>query len=408
MKILFLDAYFYPEKIAFTHLEKDIIEKLISLGHEINVICPVPTRGLSKRSINEYKNIKYQELMDKRLKVTRFWAPQEDKNIMLRAFRYFWCNFREYQIGKKFKECDLVFSVSTPPTQGMIAGILANKLKKPHLYSLQDIFPDSLVNTKITRRNSIIWKIGRKIENYTYKNATKIIVISETMKKNIMQKEVPENKIEVISNWINLNEVHPINKENNLLLKNLNISPSDFIVLYAGNFGAAQGTDIIFKVAKKLEDYQNLKFVIFGGGSYFEQSKKEAQKTKNICINKLLPLEYVSQVYSLGNVALITCKKGTGTAGMPSKTWSIMACNTPIIASFDKDSELADILKKSSAGVCVEAENTEELYRAILEEYQMFMKIGAKNINTRKFVENHASKEICVKKYSDIIESLKY
>ena len=408
MKILFLNAYFYPEKIAFTHLEKDIIEKLIFLGHEINVICPIPTRGISKRNIDEYKNIKYQELMDKKLKITRFWAPQEGKNIMLRAFRYFWCNFREYQIGKKFKECDLVFSVSTPPTQGMIAGILANKLKKPHLYSLQDIFPDSLVNTKIAKKNSIIWKIGRKIENYTYKNASKIIVINETMKKNIIQKEVPENKIEIISNWIDLNEVHPINKENNLLLKNLNISSSDFIVLYAGNFGAAQGTDIIFKVAKKLEDYQNLKFVIFGGGSYFEQAKKEAQKTKNIYINELLPIEYVSQVYSLGNVALITCKKGTGNAGMPSKTWSIMACNTPIVASFDKDSELADILKKSNAGVCVEAENTEELYKAILEEYQIFMKIGAKNINTRKFVENYASKEICVKKYSDIIESLKY
>lgn len=407
MKILFLNAYFYPEKIAFTHLEKDIIEELISLGHEINVICPVPTRGISKETINIYKNLKYQELMNGKLKITRFWAPQERKNVIGRAFRYFWCNFREYQIGKKFKECDLIFSVSTPPTQGMIAGKLSEKLKKPHLYSLQDIFPDSLVNTKITKKNSIIWKIGRKIENYTYKNATKIIVISETMKKNIIQKEVPENKIKIISNWIDLNEVRPINKENNLLLKSLNISINDFIVLYAGNFGAAQGTDIIFKVAKKLENYQNLKFVIFGGGPYFEQAKKEAREAKNIYINELLPLEYISQVYSLGNVALITCKKGTGTAGMPSKTWSIMACNTSIIASFDTESELANILKKSNVGICVEAEDTDELYKAILEEYQIFMKNGAKNINTRKFVKNYASKEICVKKYSDIIESLK-
>ena len=28
MKILFLDAYFEPEQIAFTHLESDLLEKL--------------------------------------------------------------------------------------------------------------------------------------------------------------------------------------------------------------------------------------------------------------------------------------------------------------------------------------------------------------------------------------------
>ena len=30
MKIVILDAYYYPENIAFSHLEKDIIEGLIS------------------------------------------------------------------------------------------------------------------------------------------------------------------------------------------------------------------------------------------------------------------------------------------------------------------------------------------------------------------------------------------
>ena len=32
------------------------------------------------------------------------------------------------------------------------------------------------------------------------------------MKKNILNKGVPESKIEVISNWIDINEVQPIGK----------------------------------------------------------------------------------------------------------------------------------------------------------------------------------------------------
>ena len=403
MKILFLNAYFYPEKIAFTHLEKDIIEKSVSLGCEINVSCPVPTRGVSKKIINDYKSIKYEEMLNGVVKVTRFWAPQEGKNILIRAFRYFWCNFRQYQIGKKFKECDLVFSVSTPPTQGMIVGMVAKKLNIPHIYSLQDIFPDSLVNAKLVKKNGIIWRIGRLIEDYTYKNSDKIIVISEAMKKNILNKGVPESKIEVISNWIDINEVQPIEKSKNPLLKKLNLSIDDFIVLYAGNFGAAQGTEIIFEVAKQFEKIKNLKFVLFGGGSYFEDAKQKAKSMKNIIINDLLPVEYVSQVYSLGNIALITCKKGTGVAGMPSKTWSIMACNTPIIASFDTDSELSYILENSGAGVCVEPENIDDLKNEIERKYKEFIQGTEKKINTREYVKNYASKEVCVNKYINII-----
>lgn len=52
---------------------------------------------------------------------------------------------------------------------------------------------------------------------------------------------------------------------------------------------------------------------------------------------------------------------------MPSKTWSIMACNTPIIASFDTGSELDLIVSSANAGICVEPENPDKLSKTILE-----------------------------------------
>lgn len=407
MKILFLNAYFYPEKIAFTHLEKDIIETLLKKGYEIKILCPIPTRGITSKVKDEYRNKKYEKIYNDRVEIIRFWAPQEGKNPIIRALRYFWCNLRQYQIGRKIKDCDFIFSVSTPPTQGMLAGKLAKKLKIPHIYSLQDIFPDSLINSKLAKKNGSLWKIGRIIENFTYKNAEKIIVISESMKINIINKGVPKEKIKIISNWIDIKNVVQIKREENILFKELKLNIDDFIIVYAGNFGAAQGTDILFEVAKKLEKHKKLKFVLFGGGAYFEQAKQKAKTIKNIIINDLLPLEYVSQVYSLGNIALITCKKGTGIAGMPSKTWSIMACNTPIIASFDIKSELSDILKKSSAGKCVEAESVEELSIAILEEYEYYLKNGLRKINSREFVKQHASKEVCVERYIELFSMIK-
>ena len=35
MKILFLNAYFKPEQIAFSHLENDLLEGIIAAGHDV-------------------------------------------------------------------------------------------------------------------------------------------------------------------------------------------------------------------------------------------------------------------------------------------------------------------------------------------------------------------------------------
>lgn len=414
MNILFLDAYYEPETIAYTHLEKDLIEGLIADGHKIHIICPTPTRGISDEVRKQYKRIKSESQYDGSVIVERFWAPQEGKNPLIRAFRYFWCNLRTCQQAVKQINIDVVFSNSTPPTQGALSGLVAKKLSKkskkkvPFIYNLQDIFPDSLVNTGMAHKGGLLWKIGRKIEDFTYNHADKIIVISQGFKRNIMEKGVPEGKIEVISNWIDLDSVHPVERKDNTLISEFGIDPNKFIAVYAGNFGAAQGADIVLKAAKELVEEKDIQFVIFGGGSYFEDAKKEAEGLENVFIHELMSQDRISEVYSLGDVALITCKAGTGKAGMPSKTWSIMACNTPIIASFDTDSDLADVVRDSGAGCCVEPESIEQLVNSIANVYHEWKTGGAHHNNDlRSYVKRHASKAFCVKRYVEMIKDMR-
>lgn len=401
MNILFLDAYYEPETIAYTHLERELIEGLIADGHEVQIICPTPTRGINDEIRRKYKKIKSEKTHEGAVTVNRFSAPQEGKNPIVRAFRYLWCNLRTYQIAIHKKEVDVVFSNSTPPTQGALCGIVAKKLSKrkkqkvPFIYNLQDIFPDSLVNSKLCRQGSVLWKVGRRLEDFTYSHADKIILISQGFKRNVMAKGVIEEKIEIISNWIDLNSVHPVERKDNKLVTEFGLDQNKFMVVYAGNFGAAQGADIVIKVATELSEYQDIQFVIFGGGAYFEDAKQQAENLDNIFIHDLMPQDRVSEVYSLGDVALITCKSGTGKAGMPSKTWSIMACNTPIIASFDTDSDLADVIRDSGAGECVEPGSVDALKNAIIG-YNLQRN---ENKNLRRYVEANASHSLCVKRF---------
>lgn len=397
MKVLAFSSYYTPEIAASMYLTEDIYKGIVDAGHTLEVYVPMPTRGVSKETRKKYRNKKNEKKYDGKLTIHRVSMYRECKNTLLRSIRYLLINAAFIWKGINTK-ADIIFVQSTPPTQGLMAGIIGILKREPVVYNVQDVFPDSLVSSGITKKDSILWKIGRKIEDFSYSHANGIIAISESIKDNIINKGVDKSKIEVIPNWIDINEVKPVSKKQNSLYKEYDIDINKFTVVYAGNFGAVQGADIILKVAKILQN-EDIQFVVFGTGAYFKEAMNEASKCSNVIISEILPVNRVSEVYSLGDVALIVCKPGTGKAAMPSKTWSIMACNTRIIASFDKGSELERVLNESEAGICVEAGNVTALASAIVS--------AKKNLGIshgRDYLITHLSKDKAVKKYVKILE----
>lgn len=413
MRILRLRAYYDPEVTAGIHLDHDLSEGFSDSGIYYVSYTPVPTRGVTKETRDKYKKQKTETLYNGYVIINRFPMFREGSNPIQRALRYFACSFKEYRLGSKADNIDIVYSSSTPPTQGMLSALVARRLsrrygkKVPFVYNLQDIFPDSLVNAGMTKKGSAVWKIGCRIENYTYNHADKIIVISQGFKQNILAKGVPEEKIRVISNWVDLSAVRPVKREDNKLFDELGIDRTKYIVVYAGNMGEAQGAEVIVDAAEMLTGCEDIQFVIFGGGARYQEIRKriETETHANIYITDLQPQERVSEVYSMGDIALITCKPGTGNAGMPSKTWSIMACNTPIIASFDTDSDLAEAINESGAGCCIEPGNANLLAEAIKQAYDRKQADDNPDQHIREYAIRTASKEICVRRYIETIKN---
>lgn len=323
------------------------------------------------------------------------------------TFRFIWCNLRGNQIAGRYRDTDVILAISTPPTQGLFAGRLAKKMHVPFVYSLQDLFPESLVTSGICSSRSPFYKIGKAIEKKTYPLCSKIIVLSKTVEDIMIKKGVDRSKLKMISNWVDADIVTPVPKSENRLFDEYGVNKNTFNVVYAGNLGASQGPNVIYRAARLLKNYDDITFTVFGGGSgyhHLQQKIKECHLT-NVRAYPLLPVERVPEVYSLGDVALVTCKKGVSKTAMPSKTWNIMACNTPIIASFDTDSELARILHNAKAGICVEPENPKALAEAILcaKEHA-----GEKHeSDARDYVVAHMSRNLGVQKYVCCIETAK-
>ena len=407
MKILKLPPYYAPEQISSSHLTNDLEQAYVEAGYELEIYCPTPTRGVSEEVRSIYKNKKYEEKFDGKIKIHRFPMFREQKNTVLRALRYILVNLIQFYKGCRAKDIDLIMASSTPPTQGLMCSFLKRIKGVPFVYTLQDVFPDSLVNAKMTKKGSLIWKIGRKIEDFTYRSADKIIVISNDIKDNISRKGVNEHKVKVIPNWIKPENIKYINKTDNLLIKKYNINKDNFIIVYAGNLGRAQGLDILIEAAVLLKDKKDISFCIFGDGVEKERlisliGKKELT---NICIYPLQPSNMVSYVYSLGDACVVTCKKGNGSNAFPSKTWSIMACSRPIIAAFDRNSQLSKCIDEFRFGLCIEPENVIEFVKAIKFLKDNKEKSILMGVNGRKAIELNFNDKISTSKYIDIIDS---
>lgn len=408
IRILFLRAYNQPEIAASLYIADNIVEGLVEAGYEVIQMSPLPTRGVSKEIRQEYKRRKYEEKLDGRTKIYRFWMFREGNNPIGRAFRYL-CISVVYFLRVMFlPNCALLIVESTPPTQGALAGIIKRLKGTPVIYIVQDIFPDSLVNTGLTRKNSLLWKIGRVIENFSYRNADRIVVISDSFKENILRKGALETKIEVIPNWVEEDSVIPIEKENNVLYSKYGIDPAKFTICYSGNIGHTQNLDMLLDVAEALRNNPDIQFVLIGDGACRKQVEDRVRTARMVNV-KLLPFqsyELISHVFSLGDVGLVISKSGVGQNSVPSKTWGIMSAARPVLASFDLDSDLNRIIKAVNCGICVQAEDRNALLKAVLELYENRDKLEVYGKNGRAYIESNLSRNIGVSKYVKIVREV--
>ncbi|MCR5151396.1 MAG: glycosyltransferase family 4 protein [Clostridiales bacterium] len=403
MRILTFSAYFTPEIAASMYLSEDIFEAMAKEGHFVDLYVPTPCRGISNEVRKQYKRKKTEVKYDGHLIIHRFRLYKEGKNTLLRALRYAFLVLKFFWFGLKQKT-DAIFVQSTPPVQGMMAGLLASVKKVPLIYNLQDIFPDSLVNSGMTQSGSLIWKIGRWVENFSYKRTSRFIVISDDFKRNIIEKGVSPDKITVVPNWADTSSVYPVVRENNKLIDKYHLNPSDFMVVYSGNIGFSQNIDLLLDVAKALAArYNQLKFVLIGDGAakkHIEERIKN-EKAKNVVLIPFQPYEDIAHVFSLGDAGLIISKPGVGDSSVPSKTWSIMAAGKPVLASFDLNSELCNLIESVGCGVCASAGNADDLIRAIEFLMNNNKEFG---INGYEYVKNNRSSSVCLPKYIKAIE----
>lgn len=397
MKIVMMRPTYKPELSGGTHLAIDLVNDFQKAGHEIVLITAVSDKlsGKVEPSRDECK-------------VYRVYSRYKKKSPLSRILRYIDTSRRMAKIAAKIDDADIIITHSMPPLLGIIGAKIAKKKHIPSIYWEQDIVSESLISTEIFGKTGfkrrLLFKIARYLEMQTEKKSTRIITISEQFRKMHIDRGVNPNKIDVVYNWIDTNQVYPVKRKDNPLFNELGIPRDKFIVSYCGNLGVPQNVEIMVDAAEMLQKEKDIFFVIIGGGSR-EKKIKEYVKRKNLNNLKLLPLQPLEKshyVYSLGDIGLVIGRKGTSRNGFPSKTWSIMAAGQAIISCFDKESELSRFVEDGHCGLAIIPDSPSDLAEAILKIYSDKKNTYGKD--ALKYVRNNFSRQNSTEKIIKITE----
>lgn len=404
MKLLLLPAYFTPESEAGSHLSDNRNEAFADAGFDMEVHTPAPSRGISSETRQQYRKKRKEKLYDGKMTVYRFPMFREGVNPIIRALRYTLCCIIQFFRGCLAKDIDVIFVASTPPIQGAMAAMVKKVKKTPLIFNLQDIFPDSLVGTGLANKGSFFWKVGRIIEDFTYRNADKLIVISNDFKRNILNKGVPEDKIVVIYNWIDENVVKNVVREENKIFAKYNLDRAKFYITYCGNIGLTQNMEMLVEVAKDLQYLSDIQFVLIGDGAYRDNLKAKIKESKiiNMIILPFQPYEDISHVFSLGDVGIVLSKPGVGENSLPSKAWSIMSAGRPILASFDEN-EIKQIIEDNNCGIFTKAGDKKAFTDAVIKFYLQRDLCREFGLNGRKFILENLTRSEGTSKYVEVI-----
>lgn len=367
---------------------QELVQDMARNGHKLTVITGFPNHPAGVL-FEGYKKRLFSEDITGGVKIIRcylYTSPR--KTFLRRLLNYLTFALTSFLAVLRLEKQDLLLMVSPPLSNGVMALLLHKVKRLKFILNVQDIYPDAAISAGIIE-NRLFMRFLKKVEMTIYRAATKISVISEGFKENLLGKGVPESKISVIYNWIDSSEIIPLPKDNNFA-RRYDLTDK-YVILYSGTIGMISGADILLDCAEKIAAIEDILILFVGEGIVKERlvQRAEERRLKNVQFLPLQPREILSEVQSSADVSVVTLLRGSGNTSVPSKVLGYMAAARPILASVDADSDTKKMIETAKCGIWVDAEDAESLTGAILQLYRDRQRGRILGLNGRNFLLGH-------------------
>ena len=362
MKILFITDNFPPEVNAPATRTYEHVKEWQKRGADVTIITCAPNFPHGK-VYDGYKNKFYQKKQLDGIEVIRVWSYMtSNSGFIKRVTDYFSFSFMAFWMGL-FQKHDIVIATSPQFFTTWSAWGISKIRRKPWVFELRDLWPESIRTVGAMKQERILnWL--EKIELGLYKDANKIVAVTDAFKDNLIQRGIVTEKIKVVTNGSNLDLFSPREKDHSLL-QSLNLE-NKFIFGYIGTHGMAHSLDFIVQSISKIDDI-NIHFLFIGDGSMKREITRIASMLSLTNITFLEPVakEDVPKYLSIIDVSLAPLKKSdTFKAVIPSKIFESSAMGKPTLLGVEGQAQ--EIIEKYNAGICFVPEDEKDFITKVI------------------------------------------
>lgn len=385
MRILFLTQWFDPEP-SFKGLQFALA--LQARGHSVQVLTGFPNYPGGK-VYPGYRIRLWQREMMHGIPVLRVCLyPSHSRSALGRVLNYLSFAVSASVLGTLLvKPADVAYVYHPPATVGLPALTLKYLRRIPFVYDVQDLWPDTLTATGMVNDSLTLRLIGRWCR-LVYQAADRIAVLSPGFQQRLVERGVPANKVRVIYNWTH---ALPPAAPDAALTDSL---AGKFVVLFAGNLGAAQGLDAVLDAARLMQERHPEVCFAFAGNGVEEPRLRQrvtAEGLANVVFLGRRPPEAMGGVYAWASALLVHLRADPLFAiTIPSKTQAYLAIGKPILMGGRGDA--ADLVRAAGAGIVFAPEDATALAQAVEELLVMpdFAREGM-GVSGRTYYEAHLS-----------------
>ena len=402
MHIQLIAQYFKPETVGSGIWIHQLATDLVDLGHQVSVVTSFP--NYPRRVVfDDYRGKLFmRERMDGVDVVRTYIYASPNESILSRTL-----NFGSFcasaAIGGLFaSKPDVIYCVMPPMPLGVSAEFLGLMKTAPVVVNIQDIYPDIAVAVGVLR-NPLAIRFFEWMERAIYRRATSVVVIADGFKENIVGKGVPEDKIHVVPNWADPNEIMPGPKDN-AFRKKLGIADR-FSLSYSGSLSFNTNLDPVLGAAEILTG-EEFSFIIVGDGVKKDDLRRTAQERQldNVQFLPFQPLDQYPSVLAAADMNLVTLNRQAAMASVPSKLFKMMASGRPVLAITIEGNEVHRLIRDSECGLCVPPDDPERLAEALRYAAAHPDEMDRMGKNGRRHLVESFSRKDCVGKIESILE----
>ena len=297
-----------------------------------------------------------------------------NKNFLGRLWAYFSFVFSGIWAGlfKTRKKYDVILVTSPPLFVGIIAYVLSVIKRKPFIFEVRDLWPESAIDTGVLTNKYII-KFAYWFEAFIYKRSKKINTLTPAFRKKLIEnKKVDKDKVSMIPNAADFSLAEKATQGFDIAIfrreKSLH---NKFVITYVGAHGVANHLIQLVEVADKLRDTQVV-FQLIGDGMQKKELIKSV-KENNLCdkfiFRDSVPKSDVFKYILASEMGASILKKvDTFKTIYSNKTFDYMSCKRPVLLLIDGVSR--ELIETADCGIYLEPENPEEIANGILQILQ--------------------------------------